>query len=464
MHSIKPKLCDKGLYSIDVEILRSSLNCMQTITKNCSSLSSDCIEIIYSQATLIFIEILVNCTLENSSSIVLSNIELVSLFAANIRAVTQHLNEKLASDIMDIIMKLFFSDDRKIDHEVIKFNSLDSFKPLQVSSSHKQTQLILIAEAVLGCMNCKTIRETFSSKSSEFINKLLTMACNCNDNYSRESAARCLSAVMNKLDRNKDTEDLMNSILLALTIILDGNEKLKKIYAIKVWSWLCKSAVMASHPSMIQLTDKLIQLLGDPELGEFASEGFSIIVKDSDKVLNSSSQGVIMFMFKQRFFIETSQLLLDGFNSSPEYLKTNFLMALSHQLEFLPNQVLLSETNKLVPVLVQSLSIHNTSVINSSLQTIVLFMDRNPEAFSSHLQSLTCQLLKLSEYKENLTIRKSALACLKSIAKQPDYLLLPLKSNVISSLTKRLDDHKRLVRQAAADARCEWFLVGAPGN
>ncbi|KAG1659356.1 MMS19 nucleotide excision repair [Nymphon striatum] len=348
---IKKKTCSPD--NKDVEILRSSLNCMQTITKNCSSLSSDCIETIYSQATLIFIEILVNCTLENSSSIVLSNIELVSLFAANIRAVTQHLNEKLASDIMDIIMKLFFK--------------------LAMKSSKKY------------------------------------MLLKCGVGY-------------------------------------------------------VKRPVMASHPSMIQLTDKLIQLLGDPELGEFASEGFSIIVKDSDKVLNSSSQGVIMFMFKQRFFIETSQLLLDGFNSSPEYLKTNFLMALSHQLEFLPNQVLLSETNKLVPVLVQSLSIHNTSVINSSLQTIVLFMDRNPEAFSSHLQSLTCQLLKLSEYKENLTIRKSALACLKSIAKQPDYLLLPLKSNVISSLTKRLDDHKRLVRQAAADARCEWFLVGAPGN
>lgn len=59
-------------------------------------------------------------------------------------------------------------------------------------------------------------------------------------------------------------------------------------------------------------------------------------------------------------------------------------------------------------------------------------------------------------------IRIMALRCLLSLSKYPTYLLIPFKQDVLYSTIPALDDHKRLVRSAAVEARTRWFLIDSP--
>ena len=51
-----------------------------------------------------------------------------------------------------------------------------------------------------------------------------------------------------------------------------------------------------------------------------------------------------------------------------------------------------------------------------------------------------------------------ALNCIQSVTKAETQDLVPYKKEIINGLTPALDDHKRLVRQAATSARNSWCL------
>ena len=54
--------------------------------------------------------------------------------------------------------------------------------------------------------------------------------------------------------------------------------------------------------------------------------------------------------------------------------------------------------------------------------------------------------------------RIKALECIKSATNADTKDLVPLKKDVINGLVPALDDHKRLVRQAATSARNSWCI------
>lgn len=58
-------------------------------------------------------------------------------------------------------------------------------------------------------------------------------------------------------------------------------------------------------------------------------------------------------------------------------------------------------------------------------------------------------------------VRIDALECLLYATKYPPFLLLPFKQDVVLGLQAALDDHKRLVRNAAVAARLQWFVVAS---
>ena len=53
-------------------------------------------------------------------------------------------------------------------------------------------------------------------------------------------------------------------------------------------------------------------------------------------------------------------------------------------------------------------------------------------------------------------VRIAALGCLCELTNLPSHAVVPHKTNVLRTLVTALDDHKRLVRQEAVQARCEW--------
>lgn len=61
---------------------------------------------------------------------------------------------------------------------------------------------------------------------------------------------------------------------------------------------------------------KLFSLLSDPELGSLAANGFSLLMSDSQDVLNRGSHADVRIMYRQRFFTENSAKLVEGFNAA----------------------------------------------------------------------------------------------------------------------------------------------------
>ena len=53
-------------------------------------------------------------------------------------------------------------------------------------------------------------------------------------------------------------------------------------------------------------------------------------------------------------------------------------------------------------------------------------------------------------------VRMAALRCLGKFTALPEQVILPQQETVTRHLVAALDDHKRLVRQAAVDTRTQW--------
>lgn len=56
---------------------------------------------------------------------------------------------------------------------------------------------------------------------------------------------------------------------------------------------ITKALVLRTHSLGFEMTDSVMRLFGDPQLGKQASEGFDIIIGDDELVLNKASFAVI---------------------------------------------------------------------------------------------------------------------------------------------------------------------------
>ena len=92
----------------------------------------------------------------------------------------------------------------------------------------------------------------------------------------------------------------------------------------------------------------------------------------------------------------------------------------------------------------------------SSLQDLIL---HEPNKFGSYLSTLLPVWLKIAKNKEkSINLRIKALNCIQTVTKAETQDLVPYKKEVINGLIPALDDHKRLVRQAATSARNSWCI------
>lgn len=119
-------------------------------------------------------------------------------------------------------------------------------------------------------------------------------------------------------------------------------------------------------------------------------------------------------------------------------------------------------TPQLVPLLIQSLSLPDTTLRVSTLDTFRLAIMEAPDAIKPHVRSIIPALIGLLEVndKNPMQVRIASLRCL---AQFPSGLsidvLLPHINYVIKQLARSLDDKKRLVRKEAVDCRAKWYVL-----
>lgn len=165
-------------------------------------------------------------------------------------------------------------------------------------------------------------------------------------------------------------------------------------------------------------------------------------------------------LIRQKIFALTKPILVKNFEQNINPI--GHLEALIIQLPHVPKFALSSEMSELLPLLLKALNedFQESNMKLASLGCLTDLLDLEPEKFGPYLATFVPLWMKLSQdKKQDLKVRIKALECVKMSAKSEGTLVTLMKKEVVKSLTPALDDHKRLVRQMAVQARNSWCLA-----
>ncbi|NWV94451.1 MMS19 protein, partial [Machaerirhynchus nigripectus] len=381
--------------------------------------------------------------------------EVLAAMIPVISAATTHLSPELAAQSVSHVVPLF------LDGEVsfLPQNSFPcSFQPFG-NGECLEAQRRLVA--LLMAFVCSLPRDVAIPQQEWLLRELLALSCSCNCPFTATTAAKCFAGLVNKHPAGQQLDEILQLAVNRMDPSLA--EGPRRMQALTLLLWVTKALVLRYHPLSSCLTDKLLGLLGDTELGPAAADGFSLLMAESLDVLHKGCHADVRIMFRQRFFTDNVPKLVQGFHGAGPDVKANYLKGLSHVLNHLPKPVLVTELPTLLSLLLEALSCSDRVVQLSTLSCLHPLLLEAPQIMSLHVDTLVTKFLNLTS-SPAMAVRIAALRCAHALTSLPTTVLLPYKGRVIRALAKPLDDKKRLVRKEAVAARGEWFLLGSPGR
>ncbi|NWU74696.1 MMS19 protein, partial [Onychorhynchus coronatus] len=401
--------------------------------------------------------------------------EVLAAMVPVISAATTHLSSELAAQSVSHVVPLF------LDGEVsfLPQNSFPcSFQPFGDGECLEAQRRLV---ALLMAFVCSLPRNVAIPQQEWLLRELLALSCSCRCPFTATTAAKCFAGLVNKHPAGKwagvdamgpcsllaermsqpvpsvsPGQQLDEILQLAVNRMEPGlAEGPCRMQALTLLLWVTKALVLRYHPLSSCLTDKLLGLLGDTELGPAAADGFSLLMAESPDVLHKGCHADVRIMFRQRFFTDNVPKLVQGFHGAGPDVKANYLKGLSHVLNHLPKPVLVTELPTLLSLLLEALSCSDRVVQLSTLSCLQPLLLEAPQIMSLHVDTLVTKFLSLTS-SPTMAVRIAALRCAHALTCLPTPVLLPYKARVIRALAKPLDDKKRLVRKEAVAARGEW--------
>uniref|UniRef100_A0A7N4NGC8 MMS19 nucleotide excision repair protein n=1 Tax=Sarcophilus harrisii TaxID=9305 RepID=A0A7N4NGC8_SARHA len=379
--------------------------------------------------------------------------EVLAAMVSVISTASTHLSPELAAQSVALVVPLFLDGDVSFLSE----NSFPSkFLPFQNSSSEQKRLVALLMAFV-----CSLPKNVEIPQLDRLMQELLTLSCHHDRLFSCTAAAKCFAGLLNKHPAGQQLDEFLQKAMEKVETGLSPGPYRSQAFTLLLW--VTKALVLRYHPLSSCLTERLMGLLSDAELGPAAADGFSLLMADCPDVLHRAGHAEIRIMFRQRFFTDSVPALVQGFHAAPQNVKPNYLKGLSHVLNSLPKPVLLPELPTLLSLLLEALSCTDSVVQLSTLSCLQPLLLDAPQVMSLHIDTLVTKFLNLS-CSPSMAVRIAALQCIHALTRLPTPVLLPYKMQVIRALAKPLDDKKRLVRREAVTARGAWFLLGSPGS
>ncbi|NXE29903.1 MMS19 protein, partial [Ardeotis kori] len=399
--------------------------------------------------------------------------EVLAAMVPIISAATTHLSPELAAQSVSHVVPLF------LDGEIsfLPQNSFPgSFQPFEEGECLEAQRRLV---ALLMAFVCSLPHNVAIPQQERLLRELLALSCSCNCPFTATTAAKCFAGLVNKHPAGQQLDEILQLAVNRMEPGLAEGPRRTQALTLLLWvrpglaaggggspggrpgadsalpSQVTKALVLRYHPLSSRLTDKLLGLLGDTELGPAAADGFSLLMAESPDVLHKGCHADVRIMFRQRFFTDNVPKLVQGFHRAGPDVKANYLKGLSHVLNHLPKPVLVTELPTLLSLLLEALSCSDRVVQLSTLSCLQPLLLEAPQIMSLHVDTLVTKFLSLTS-SPTMDVRIAALRCAHALTSLPTTVLLPYKARVIRALAKPLDDKKRLVRKEAVAARGEW--------
>ncbi|XP_076678333.1 MMS19 nucleotide excision repair protein [Andrena cerasifolii] len=297
--------------------------------------------------------------------------------------------------------------------------------------------------------------------SPKLLENLYDLAINSTHSNIRLITCKFIAIVLNKMN---DNDECSKRLLLYFKEKITNN--LQSDIDIDVQQataslqiWLTKAIITKGSCDVGLFLDELTNTFRHIQVGEYIAQKYKILTNKQEDALVKENFCDIKIFYKQRVFEHLIRKNHEFENSS----RKNYLTALVHLLEEVPVELLMMHLTKLVPLLIESLSLHNEQLVFSTLITLKFLLETKHVIFCDKAQCFIPRFLKLSSYR-TMRVRIAALECLTNYYVYPTVLINTYKQDVLEVLAVSIDDRKRLVRKAAVKARTQWFLVGAPGG
>ncbi|GAB5591220.1 hypothetical protein Unana1_06120 [Umbelopsis nana] len=401
---------------------------------------------------IVFEKLIGECIAVSLSSGTTSSIledHVLSVVAAIVAYVYQHLGSTTQSEYISRLFAIYTNGD--LSNLSVSTNS--AFKPLDASSPDAQKKTCtLFAVAVSSYL--RNVQLPIASHE-DFLGQLVEVSLSSTCSHQVIALAQLHGSVVNKWSNDDARNKYVESLISRLVSVAEENEA-----ALTLLLWTCKALVLMTKPLGYTITDQLIDWCGSSLLGSRTAHGFELIVGDDNSVLNKLSGAYINLLYKQRFFNFCLPKLVQRFKSSDADIKHNHLIALSYLLRNVRKQVLLNELPPLIPLLLESLELDDSSLKISTLDTLRMAVADAPEILSQHVRRLIPALLEVAQHSKQMAVRISAVKCMAQFpASLSRDVLRPHSSFVIKQLSLCLDDNKRLVRREAVDCRSKWYNI-----
>lgn len=176
--------------------------------------------------------------------------------------------------------------------------------------------------------------------------------------------------------------------------------------SIRVIFWISKGLILRLTKTE-EVLQRLLSLLSDDSHGLVSGRGFRLLLAP-DEVLSKENGATIRLLTKQKVFNICIPKIAADFRQVEISIKPNYLIALSGILKYMPTEIVVTEIETLLPLLLQSLDLKDQDVKAATIESLIFISRESSTALEGHIPSLVNRLLKTAEKpNENVPVRHS---------------------------------------------------------
>lgn len=319
-------------------------------------------------------------------------------------------------------------------------------------------------------------RTEFPTLTNIVLQKFVDVISSLSIDLLRIEYLQTLAVLANKFTK-KDGE-LMEDLLARLF-----EEGKTDVNSFETAIWITKGLIVKMDPVGFQYYDLIIDWLflsEDIQFCKTVSLSFSILMGDLAIFLNEENikgkliSGVlnlnVALLYKQQLFERLLPKLIENFaGTDVEARREVYLSTLAVIIKNVSTNILRPHLETVLPLALTGLSFQNTSILEASLQTFEVIIQKSPALILENLGSLVKKLIDLSTTRivsnkqlvNNEQIRLLSLTCLKGVFSElPLTKVVKYQNSTRNLLAKGLDDKKRSVRKQTTDVRQLLYELG----